>query len=139
MFRNVTSILIIVLSSLSTIKASDQLLNNSSTDTKSNILNYLTNAGVEVDIEYKGEMWNISKGQTYKDLVYVDNFDLVFGFDMGEIAGLTDGIFAIYILGNNGYEPNDYVGTAHGITNIAAPQTWKIYTMFYEQMLMNDN
>lgn len=94
--------------------------------------------GFDMELSYKGEVWNVERSSQSSLLTYVDNFDIIFGLDLEETIGLKGGALNLYIIGNNGYEPNEHVGSVHGISNIAAPRAWKIYTIHYEQMLLDD-
>lgn len=93
--------------------------------------------GVVLEAVYKLEAWKVSSGDLEHGTSLVDNVDIVITFDMERIIGLAGGSVVFYGLGNNGDDPNDYIGSAHGITNIAAPNTWKIYNFFYEQVLFD--
>lgn len=89
--------------------------------------------GIVLEAVYKLETWKVSTGAVEHGTSLVDNVDLVLTFDLERIIGIGGGSVVIYGLGNNGDDPNDYVSSSHGITNIAAPQAWKIFNLFYEQ------
>ncbi len=93
--------------------------------------------GIVLEAVYKLEAWKVSSGDVGHGTALVDNVDIVITFDLEKVLGLAGGSVVFYGLGNNGDDPNAYVGSAHGITNIAAPQAWKVYNLFYEQVFFD--
>ncbi len=86
-------------------------------------------AGVSFQAVYKGEYWGAMAGDVPHKTAYVDNIDLILDLDLEEIIGIRDFRFTAYFLGNNGDDPNDFVGSYQGVSNIAAYKTWKVYEL----------
>jgi porin len=98
----------------------------------------LTEKGYQYELTYTGEVFFNLVGGNGKHTVYLDNFDIVFNFDLQKILGLEGATSHFYGLGNNGGVPGDYAGALQGISNIAAYNTWKIYELWYEQNLFDE-
>lgn len=132
--RTMNSIVIVFLVNIHILSASENQF-----DFITRMENQFDNIGLEADIIYKGELWSILRGKHSDGAIYLDNFDLIFNFDLAKSIGLTGGTFSFHILGNHGFKPNDNFNSMHGLTNIAAPQLWKLYTFHYEQKLLEEN
>jgi porin len=101
--------------------------------------NFENSTGIGIGFTYKGEVFSNLSGGYDKKSVYLDNFDLVFDFDLGHIFNWNGARVNFYILGNHGGDPSEYAGAAQGISNIASFQTWKLYQFWLEQNFLNDN
>ena len=95
-------------------------------------------SGWTYEIGYTGDVFSNLSGGIGNQSFYLDNFDVVFDFDLQKIIGLEGASFHIYGLGNNGGTPSEYAGAIQGISNIAAYDTWKLYELWYEQKLFNE-
>ncbi|MBD3669915.1 MAG: carbohydrate porin [Gammaproteobacteria bacterium] len=58
--------------------------------------------------------------------------DITFLGDMEQALGWKGGKLLIYILGNGGTGPSQYIDDLQGVNNIEAPEAWKIYELWYE-------
>ncbi len=97
----------------------------------------LEEAGILLELVYKGEFWGVASGNVPKGTAYDDNIDIVLSLDFGSLMGWDGASFTFYGLGNNGSDINEYVGSAMGVTNIAAPNAWKLYNIYLEQLLLD--
>jgi len=104
-----------------------------------NIDNLESNTGINFSFSYKGEVFTNLEGGLNKNSVYLDNFDIIFNFDLDKMIGWNGAVLNTYILGNNGKDPSKYAGAAQGISNIAAFHTWKLYQFWLEQNLFDNN
>lgn len=66
------------------------------------------------------------------------NIDLILTLDPGKLLGWKGGTFFVYGLGNYGDNPSRDVGDAQGVSNIAAPNTWKLFEAWYQHNLFNE-
>ena len=96
--------------------------------------------GVSLDAIYTGEIWQNTSGGLRRDSRYIDNLDLQLTVDTEEAFGLTGGTFFAYGLLNNGQGfSEDVVGDAQVVSNIDAPYAIRLYELWYEQKLFDDN
>ena len=96
--------------------------------------------GVSLDAIYTGEFWQNTKGGLRRDSRYLDNFDLQLTVDTEKAFGLSGGTFFAYGLVNNGEGfSEDVVGDAQVVSNIDAPYAIRLYELWYEQSLFDDN
>lgn len=105
--------------------------------TLSNQWNGLTSSwedkGVVMELTYSADYFKNTKGGIDKKGEYLDNKDLTLEFDAKKLLNLDGAIFFLYIIGNQGGSPSDHAGDAQGVSNIDAPDTWKVYELWYEQ------
>ncbi len=66
------------------------------------------------------------------------NIDLILTLDAEKLLGWKGGTFFVYGLGNYGNNPSRDVGDAQGVSNIAAPNTWKLFEAWYQHNLFNE-
>jgi porin len=95
--------------------------------------------GIGMSFGYKGEVFSNFAGGLNKKSVYLDNFDLIFDFDLNHILNWKGASLNAYILGNHGGDPSEYAGAAQGISNIASFQTWKLYQFWFQQNFLEDD
>ena len=104
----------------------------------SSINESLVSTGINLEFNYTGEVFsNLSGGMVNKS-VYLDNFDIIFNFDLEQMIGWKGAKVITYVLGNQGGIPSEYSGAVQGISNIAAYDTWKIYEFWIEQNLLDN-
>ena len=88
--------------------------------------------GLDIEFGYTSDFWsNVSPGNS--GIIYLDNFNLDFSFDFETLTGWNGGGLFLSILGNNGKDPNEQIGSIQGIDNIAAFSTWKVYQLYVTQ------
>jgi porin len=66
------------------------------------------------------------------------NIDLMLTLDAEKLLGWKGGTFFVYGLGNYGNNPSRDVGDAQGVSNIAAPNTWKLFEAWYQHNLFDE-
>ncbi|MCX6129460.1 MAG: carbohydrate porin [Proteobacteria bacterium] len=99
----------------------------------------LENKGLLIDAVYKGEIFNRLNGDKGKSQSYLANYDLIFNLDGEKSLGWKNAKFLAYILGNEGDDPNEDIGGVQGVSNIAAPSTWKLYQVWADIPLLSDS
>ncbi len=104
-----------------------------------NINNTLNKSGINLEFTYTGEVFSNVSGGFERKSVYLDNFDLIFNFDLDKMLGWNGATINTYFLGNHGGIPSEYSGAIQGISNIAAHNTWKLYEFWIEQNFFNDD
>lgn len=98
-------------------------------------VNSLTSrSGLEIGFGYVGDYF------TNFDNKYsiLHNFDLTATLDLNKSFSWKNATLHSHLLGNLGDVPNEFIGSIQGISNIAAPNTWKIYEFWVDQKLLND-
>ena len=78
---------------------------------------------------------NVSGGLHRKTAV-VGDLDLLLTVDIKKLVPvLKGGTLFLYGLGTYGDDPSKYVGDSQAVSNIAAPNTWKLFEAWYQQNL----
>ena len=100
----------------------------------------LAEKGITTDITYKGDVMSNTSGGKKRDTYYLDNLDVVLGFDGEKLFGSKDTSAMIHFLNNNGAHPDaTLVGSAQGIDNIEVPRaTAKLYQAWLQQNFLDD-
>ncbi|NLT49610.1 MAG: hypothetical protein GXX85_01680 [Ignavibacteria bacterium] len=93
------------------------------------------NDGIDFSFSYRGDFW---QDGTNEKFYYLDNFNIDLGLDLESLAGWKSTSFFAGVLGNNGKDPNELIGSVQGIDNIAAYNTWKLYQLYIEQKFAED-
>lgn len=94
--------------------------------------------GVSLELAYTSDFFANAAGGVEKGAVYLDNVDLTGTFDLQRLAGWRGATAFLYVLGNRGSSPSDLVGDMQGVSNMDAPDTWKLYEAWIEQALAGD-
>lgn len=100
----------------------------------------LADKGVELTVEYKGDLWSVRSGGLSHGTSYQDNLDLKAEFDNEKLLGIKGNKAALYFLNNGGSTANaNRVGSVQGIDNIETPNhSFKLYEAWDEQTLLHD-
>jgi len=77
---------------------------------------------------------NVSGGIQRKTTVTGD-LDLLLTVDIKKLVPGWGGTLFVYGLGLYGQNPSKYVGDNQGVSNIAAPHTWKLFEAWYQHNL----
>jgi len=97
-----------------------------------------SSAGMEIDFNYKGELFSNVNDGFKRGAKTLDNIDLVFTSDLEKSIGLKSGTLLVQFLGNSGGAPSELVGTVQGISNIETTPTWKLYQLLFENRFLDD-
>lgn len=98
----------------------------------------LTEKGIDIELTYKADILTNARGGTNKKTCYLDNKDIKLSFDLEKLTAWKGGTFFLYTLGNSYRNSHDFFVDAQGISNIRAPNAWKVYEMWLEQNLLKD-
>ncbi|WP_331346339.1 carbohydrate porin [Cellvibrio sp. UBA7661] len=67
------------------------------------------------------------------------NLDLTLAIDTEAAGWWGSGEWFVYVLGNAGKNPSDYVGDVQGISNIATDEALKIYEFWYQHSFVDES
>lgn len=95
--------------------------------------------GVLLETAYTGEAWHNTRGGIDRGSALLDNLDVTFTLDAETLLGQPGGTFFFYFLGDSGGSPSDHVGDSQTVSNIDAPDTFKLYEAWYEQRFGADD
>jgi porin len=95
----------------------------------------LMDRGVDIVLVYTGEVWGTVHGGVRRHARYLDNSDLILDADLERLVGWKGASAVLYGLGNEGGSPTEDVGDAMRVSNIDAPDTWKLYEAWVDQSL----
>ena len=100
----------------------------------------LSDAGVDVTVEYKADLWSETSGGIKHGENYLDNLDLKFALDGEKLFGIKGNKALVYFINNNGSHPNaSRVGSVQGIDNIeVGTDTFKLYEAWVDQSFFDD-
>ncbi len=91
--------------------------------------------GIGLEAVYTAEVFSNRSGGVSRGSEYLDNIDLILTLDAERAFGWDGTSFLLYVLGNQGGDPSDRIGDAQTASNIAAPDTWKIYEAWSEMQI----
>lgn len=101
----------------------------------SSINDDISKNGFTIGADYTGEYFSNISGGIKQEGTYLHNIGVNLDVDLDKLFGWENAQFHSILLGNQGGIPNDLVGSIQGISNIAAPNTWKIFEFWIEQNL----
>ncbi len=91
-----------------------------------------------IELNYDGEFFSNTAGGIERKSTFINYFRLVLNLYSDQLTGWKGTRLKAFILGVDGHDINKYVGTTQGISNIAAPNTLKLYELWIEQNLFNN-
>lgn len=99
----------------------------------------IADAGVDITVEYKADLWSNISGGSKRGNNYLDNLDVKFELDGEKLFGIKGNKSLVYFINNNGGKPNAHqVGSVQGIDNIeTSTNTAKLYELWMEQSFFN--
>jgi porin len=97
----------------------------------------LSNKGIRFNAVYTGEIIKNLQGGISNNSDYLDVVDLVIDVDLNNLVHWKNANFYTDILGIHGGNPSEYIGDYQGVSNIAAPNSWKVYEIWLQQNFMN--
>lgn len=100
----------------------------------------LSEAGVDVELTYKADVWGNISGGEKKGSRFLDNLDAIMTVDGGKLFNSPGTTMLVHLLNNDGGEPDgDLVGSAQGIDNIeVGTATGKLYQAWIQQNAFDD-
>jgi porin len=97
----------------------------------------LDERGMALAAVYTGEFARVLDGLE-SGHAYLDNVDITLETDMKKAFGIEGGTLFVYVLGNSGGSPSKLAGDMQTVSNIDAPDTWKVYELWYQQNWVED-
>lgn len=95
-----------------------------------------THGPVLLQLTYTGEVIGNASGGLRRGTRYIDNLDIVFEADMGELVGWNGAQVHVYGLYNNGKSLSDLVGDTQAISNIeTGVSALRLYEAWIDQKL----
>jgi len=91
--------------------------------------------GITVEAAYIADVIGTASGGIRRDVVYLDNLDLKLHLEGHELLGWPGALGFIYVLSNRGSSPETVVGDAQTVSNIDAPNAWRLYEAWLQQNL----
>ena len=67
------------------------------------------------------------------------NLDISLAINTEEANWWSNGEWFIYLLGDTGKDPSEYIGDAQGISNIATDESFKIYEFWYQHSFADES
>lgn len=96
------------------------------------------NNGFSLELNLIGDvMTNVSGGINQKS-VFIQNIDLKFVIDNEKLIGLPGSNMLFSALQNNGNSISQYAGDVQGVSNIEAEQTIRLFEVWVQQRLFNN-
>jgi len=95
----------------------------------------LEQRGVSVGIQYIGDVYSILQGGLESGHEYLHLVNTPITLDMDRFVGLSGGSIYVNSQWATGGSPTELAGDLQGISNIDAPNTWKIYEAYYQQRM----
>ncbi len=88
---------------------------------------------------YRGDVLHNSGGGIDTGSVYLDDAGLTIGTELGGLFGASDAEMFAYFLYNNGTSFSEtLVGDLQTVSNIDAPEAFRVYEFWYQQSWSND-
>lgn len=87
-----------------------------------------------IDVIYTADVAGVVSGNRSGSSRFLDNLDVIVDGDLDRLLGLRGARVHLYLLNNNGGEPNAAAGTLQGIDNIEVEQQGaRLYELWVEQ------
>lgn len=90
--------------------------------------------GIQLQANYTGDVVSNLAGGIKRGTVYLDNINLTMQLDGNRLLGWRGSTLFLYGVGTQGGKPSRLVGDAQGVNNIEAPNTWKLYEAWMQQI-----
>ena len=91
--------------------------------------------GITAGVAYTADFANIVAGGVERGSSYLDNVDLTASLELETLLRWKGATAFFYVLGNNGSSPSELAGDLQTLSNLDAPDTWKLYEGWIEQEL----
>jgi porin len=104
------------------------------------VRNSLSDAGVDVKVEYTGDVMSLVSGGKKRGSNYMDSVDLIFEIDGEKAFGIKNNKAMFWMFNNTGGKPNRRVGSVEGINNLeVSTNTATVYEAWVEQGFFDNN
>lgn len=89
--------------------------------------------GSRVAIGYAADLFVPGRGEWSETPAILDNLDLLLHLDLEEALGLPGTSLRIHVQSNRGDAVSAEVGDLQGVSNLQAPEKWRLYEAWIEQ------
>ncbi len=97
----------------------------------------LADRGLDMEFVASADLMAIVDGGISRGVATPANFDMVFTLDTGNAGWWSNGSLQLYLLGNAGGSPSRRAGDLQGLSNIEAPNTFKVFEATYEHRFLD--
>ena len=94
--------------------------------------------GVDFEVEYFGDLFSLVSGGLDRRTGFTGLLELALHLDANRLVGSEGAQFFIFGIGSHGNDFLENVGSAHDVSSIAAPDTFKLLELWYEQSFLED-
>jgi len=94
--------------------------------------------GVDFEVEYFGDLFTLVSGGVNRRTDYIGFLELELHLDGERFLGWQGSQFFIFGIGTQGKEFFENVGSVHDVSNIAAPNTFKLFELWFEQSFLEE-
>ena len=94
--------------------------------------------GVDFEMEYFGDLFSLVSGGLDRRTDFTGLLELELHLDANRLVGWEGAQFFIFGIGSHGNDFLENVGSAHDVSSIAAPDTFKFLELWYEQSFLED-
>jgi porin len=98
----------------------------------------LEEAGVTFEVLLTTDIVTNTLGGVRRGTVVLGNVDLTLELETKKLQWWPSGTFFLYLLGDVGGNPTTFVGDLQGTNNIEAPDTFKVFEVWYEHRFVQD-
>lgn len=98
----------------------------------------LEDKGISVESVLVNDFVANVSGGAHRTAGVLGNFDLTASFDTKKLGFWDNGTLFVYVLGNYGRNPSEYVGDLQASNNIEAYDTIKLYEFWYNHNFMDE-
>ena len=93
--------------------------------------------GIRFEAAYTGEFFHGLAGGARRGTVHLHDVDLTLDLNLDVLAGWRGARVFLYGLGVFGGSPSDLAGDVQALSNIDAPDGWRLYEAYVEQTLLS--
>lgn len=94
-------------------------------------------APATLGLAYTADYVSVVAGGAARGATYLDNTDLTLGVDLEDLLGWGGAELFVYVLGNRGGSPSELAGDLQTLSNLDAPDTWKLYEAWLDQTFLS--
>ena len=98
----------------------------------------LQERGIRLDAIYTCDLFKNLRGGIQRRSEYLGVVDLMLTINLEPLIHWKNATLSTDFVGIHGGNPSEHVGDFQGISNITAPNTWKIYEAWFQQNLWTD-
>lgn len=93
--------------------------------------------GLTLSAAYMTDVMANVRGGVRRGTAVLDNTDLILALDLERLVGWRGATASFYVIGNHGDSPSDLAGDLQILSNLDAPDTWKVFEAWIEQRFLS--